>query len=189
MMSSANSVLRRYYISISWASRENPQARTKAQGYSSTAKAKKAQHVWTCLTGKFTTLIWMGMGHHKIRRKTLGLCGKKARVGHMIQEEIVAKLEVAMQIEAMAEAECKTGPSTTCSTKETLVPRHPTGTNRRNLLPQINPHTKISTLSQNTNSITIDTPPSITIHITIHRTQAKSTHLSLQSLTLQHAYK
>jgi hypothetical protein len=30
MMSSANSVEQRYYIFVSWASRENPQLRTKA---------------------------------------------------------------------------------------------------------------------------------------------------------------
>jgi hypothetical protein len=37
----------------------------------------------------------------------------------MIQEEIIAKLEVATQIEVVAGVECKTGPSTTCSMKET----------------------------------------------------------------------
>jgi hypothetical protein len=37
----------------------------------------------------------------------------------MIQEEILAKLEVAMQIEAVAGVECKTDLSTTCSTKGT----------------------------------------------------------------------
>jgi hypothetical protein len=50
----ANSAEQGYYISVSWASRESPQARTKAQGHSSTAKAKKAQQVSTHLTGKFT---------------------------------------------------------------------------------------------------------------------------------------
>jgi hypothetical protein len=33
----------------------------------------------------------------------------------------VAKLEAAMQIEAVAGVECKTGPSTACSMKETLT--------------------------------------------------------------------
>jgi hypothetical protein len=69
MMSSTNSAERRYYISISWASRENPQTRTKAQGHSSTAKAKKAQQVLTCLANKFTASTRTGAGHQKIRRK------------------------------------------------------------------------------------------------------------------------
>jgi hypothetical protein len=120
-MSSANSAERRYYISVSWASRENPQMRTKAQGHSSTAKATKAQQVLTCRTGKFTTSTWMGAGRQKIRRKTLGLCGQKMRAGHMIQEEIIAKLEVAMQIEVMDGVERKTCLSTACSMKETLT--------------------------------------------------------------------
>jgi hypothetical protein len=118
-MSSANSVEQRYYISISWASKESPQARMKAQGHSSTAKAKKAQQVLTRLTDKFTASTWMGVGHHKIGIKTLGFHDQKARAGHMIQEEITAKLEAAMQIEAVAGVECKIGPSTACFTKET----------------------------------------------------------------------
>jgi hypothetical protein len=63
----------------------------------------------------------MGAGHQKIRRKTLGLCGQKMRAGHMIQEEIIAKLEVAMQIEVMDGVERKTCLSTACSMKETLT--------------------------------------------------------------------
>jgi uncharacterized protein YraI len=39
----------------------------------------------------------------------------------MTQGEIIAKLEVATQIETMARVECKTGPSTAYSTKETLT--------------------------------------------------------------------
>jgi hypothetical protein len=41
----------------------------------------------------------------------------------MIQEEIVAKLEAAMQIEAVVGVEHKIGHSTACSTKETLTIR------------------------------------------------------------------
>jgi hypothetical protein len=37
----------------------------------------------------------------------------------MTQGEIIAKLEVATQIETMARVECKTGPSTACYMKET----------------------------------------------------------------------
>jgi hypothetical protein len=118
-MSSTNSAERRYYISVSWARRENPQVKTKAQGHSHRAKAKKSQQVLTCLIDKFTTSTWMGADHQKIERKILGLRGLKARVGHMIQEEIIAKIEAAMQIEAMARVECKTCPSTACFTKET----------------------------------------------------------------------
>jgi hypothetical protein len=121
MMSSANSAEQRYYISVSWASRENPQKRTKAQGHSSTAKAKKAQQVSTHLIGKFTTSTWMGAGHQKIGRKTLGLHDQKVRARHMIQEEIITKLEVATQIKAVAGVKCKTCPSTACSMKETLT--------------------------------------------------------------------
>jgi hypothetical protein len=119
MMSSANSAERRYYISISWASRENLQTRMKAQGHSSTTKVKKAQQVSTCLTNKITPSTRTGEGHQKIGRKTLGHRGQKAREGHMIQDEIVSKLEVATQIEVMAGVEHKTCPTTACSTKET----------------------------------------------------------------------
>jgi hypothetical protein len=63
MMSTANSAELRYYIFASWVSRENPQMRTKAQGHSSTSKAKKAQQVSTCLIDKFTASTWMGAGH------------------------------------------------------------------------------------------------------------------------------
>jgi hypothetical protein len=118
-MSSTNSAEQRYYISVSWASGENPQTRMKAQGHSSTTKGKKAQQVSTCLTNKFTTSTWMGAGHQKIGRKTLGLRSQKARAGHVIQEGIVAKLEVATQIEAMAGVEHKTCLSIACSMKET----------------------------------------------------------------------
>jgi hypothetical protein len=37
----------------------------------------------------------------------------------MIQEDIIAKLKAATQIEAMAGVKCKTGLSTACSMKET----------------------------------------------------------------------
>jgi hypothetical protein len=93
--------------------------RTKAQGHSSTTKAKKAQQVLTCLIDKFTASTRAGVGHQKIQRKTLGPRGQKVRAGHMIQEEIIAKLEAAAQVKAMAGVECKTCPSTTCSAKET----------------------------------------------------------------------
>jgi hypothetical protein len=91
----------------------------KAQGHSSTAKAKKAQQVLTRLTDKFTASTRMSVDHQKIGRKTLGLCGQKVRVGHMIQEEIAPKLEAAMQIEAVAGVKCKADPSTACFKKET----------------------------------------------------------------------
>jgi hypothetical protein len=212
MMSSTNSAEQRYYIFVSWASRENPQVRMKAQGHSSIEKAKKAHQVLTYLTDKFIALTWMGVGHQKIRRKTLGLHGQKVREGYMIQEEIIVKLAVAMQIEVVAGVECKTGPSTACYTKETptigreIVPfswnpkrkwpksianhghqaqpkkltTHPIGTNHHNHLPQINPHIKISTLTQNTNPTTTDSPSSITSHITTYHTQA-SPHTSIDN--------
>jgi hypothetical protein len=63
MMSSTNSAEQRYYISVSSANRENPQARMKVQDHASTAKAKKAHQVSTCLTDKFTTSTQMGVGH------------------------------------------------------------------------------------------------------------------------------
>jgi hypothetical protein len=67
-------------------------------------------------------------------------------------------------------------PSTPRTAKEVNHTSH--WHHRRSLLPQIKPRTKISTLAQNTNPTTTDTPPSITSHITTHRTQAKSTHLN-----------
>jgi hypothetical protein len=45
---------------------------------------------------------------------------------HMILEKTEAKLEVATQIEVMVGVKRKTGPSTTCSTKETLTIRQET---------------------------------------------------------------
>jgi hypothetical protein len=75
----------------------------KAQGHLSIAKAKKAQQVLICLTDKVTASTRTGVGHQKIGRKTLGLHDQKVRAGHMIQEDVVAKIEAAMQIEAMAE--------------------------------------------------------------------------------------
>jgi hypothetical protein len=67
----------------------------KAQGHSSTAKAKMAHQVSTCLIDKLIASTRMGAGHQKTGRKTLGLCGQKARAGHMIEEEAATKLEVA----------------------------------------------------------------------------------------------
>jgi hypothetical protein len=81
-------------------------------------QATMLQQVLTCLADKFIASARIGVGHHKIRRKTLGLHDWKARAGHMIQEEVAAKVEVATQIEAMVGVECKIGSSTTCSMKE-----------------------------------------------------------------------
>jgi hypothetical protein len=83
------------------------------------SKGKEAQQVLTRLTDKFTASTRTSVDHQKIGRKTLGLCGQKARVGHMIQEEIAPKLEAAMQIEVVAGVKCKAGPSTACFKKAT----------------------------------------------------------------------
>jgi hypothetical protein len=100
--------------------------RMKIQGYSSTARAKKAHLVLTHLIDKFTVLTRMGVDHRKIGRKISDLSSRKLRVGHMILEKIATKPEVATQIEAAVGAEVKTSLSIACSTKETLIIRQET---------------------------------------------------------------
>jgi hypothetical protein len=56
----------------------------------------------------------MDANHRKIRKKTIDLRGQKARIGHMILDETATKPKVAMQIEAVVGAECKTSLSTAC---------------------------------------------------------------------------
>jgi hypothetical protein len=97
------------------------QTRTKFQGHSSTARAKKAHQVLSHLTDKFTASTRMDVDHRKIGRKISNLRGQKARIGRMILEKIATKLEAGTQIEAVVGAEFKTNLFTVCSTKETLT--------------------------------------------------------------------
>jgi hypothetical protein len=66
MKSYTNLVERRYYTSIGWSSRENPQMGVKAIGHSSTPGTKKAHQALTYLIDKFTTSTQMGVGHQGI---------------------------------------------------------------------------------------------------------------------------
>jgi hypothetical protein len=122
MKSSINLAERRYYTSASWASRENPQIRVKAQGHSSSARAKKAHQASTHFTAKFTD----GCGPLENWEKNFRPPRTESKNRHMILEKTEAKLEVATQIEVMVGVKRKTGPSTTCSTKETLTIRQET---------------------------------------------------------------
>jgi hypothetical protein len=79
MKNSGNLVEWWYGTSVSWASRENPQARTKVQGHSSTARAKKSIQALTYLTDKLTISTQTGADNQKIGRKISDLCDKKVR--------------------------------------------------------------------------------------------------------------
>jgi hypothetical protein len=105
MKSLKNSVEWRYCTPVSWANRENQQARTKVQGHPSTARVKKAHQVLTHLTDKFTVSTRTDVDHRKIGREISDLRGQKARMGHMTLEKSITKPEVVTQCEAKAGAE------------------------------------------------------------------------------------
>jgi hypothetical protein len=121
MKSSKNSVGRRCYTSVSWASREKTQMRAKVQGHSSIARAKKAHQVLTHLTYKFTVSTQMDVNHQKFGRNILDLLGQKVRIGCMILEKTATKPLVATQIEVAVGAKFKISLSIACSTKVTLT--------------------------------------------------------------------
>jgi hypothetical protein len=75
--------------------------RAKAQGHSSTPRAKKAYQALTHLTNKFPASTRMDADHRRIGRKTSDLHRQKMRTGHMILEKTEAKLEAATQIEVL----------------------------------------------------------------------------------------
>jgi hypothetical protein len=116
-----NSAERRYCTSISWASKENPQARMKVQGHSSTTRAKKVHQILTHLTDMFKILTRMDAGHRKIGREILDLCGQKMRTRHMTLEKIATKPKVVTRVEAEAGAKFKIDLCIACSTRETLI--------------------------------------------------------------------
>jgi hypothetical protein len=100
MKSFKNSVEWRYCTPVSWASRENQQARTKVQGHPSIARVKMAHQVLTHLTDKFAVSTRTDADHRKIGREISDLCGQKARIGHMALEKSITKPEVVTQCEA-----------------------------------------------------------------------------------------
>jgi hypothetical protein len=124
MKSSASLAERWCYTSKCWANRESSQA--KAQGHSSTTRAKKVHQASIHLTNKFTASTRMVVDHQKIGRKTLDLCEQKVRIGRMILVRTKAKPEVAMQTEAMAGVKHKTGSFIACSMKRTLTTKQET---------------------------------------------------------------
>jgi phage pi2 protein 07 len=121
MKSSGNSAKRKYCTSISWASRENPQVRTKVQCHSSTVRAKKAHQVLTHLTDKFTVSTRMDADHQKIGREISDLRDQKARTRDMTLEKIITKPEVVTQFEVEAGAKFRTYLFIACFMREILI--------------------------------------------------------------------
>jgi hypothetical protein len=98
----------------------------KVHDLSITVRTKKAHQVMTHSTDKFMAPTQMDADHQKIGRKILDLRDQKARMEHTILEKTATKPKVAMQVEVVAGAECKTNPSIACSMKETLTIRQET---------------------------------------------------------------